>query len=146
MRLRENSQCSKILNRLKEQGGEGWVAMPELVTISGSYNIHSRVDELRHNHGVDIENHTDVSVVPHVSLYRLRKAVPVAPRPDSSQREELHATDPELAMQEARGLFNLAFAWLVFHGLVACIWTAEKFRAVRRWIFDVSHSSTRNRR
>jgi len=70
MRLRENSQCAKILARLAQQPGE-WVTMPALVEVSGSYNIHSRVDELRHNHGVQIENETDVSVRPHISRYRL---------------------------------------------------------------------------
>lgn len=77
MRLQENSQCKKILDRLQAQGGEGWVAMPELVAVSGSFNIHSRVDELRSKHGVAIENLTDLSTKPHVSLYRLvRPATP----------------------------------------------------------------------
>ena len=70
MRLTENSQCKKILDRLAAAGGD-WVEMPQLVAASGSYNIHSRVDELRHRHGVQIENVTDVSVRPHVSKYRL---------------------------------------------------------------------------
>lgn len=69
-RLREDSQCAKILARLREACGE-WVAMPDLVVASGSYNIHSRVDELRRVHGIAIENETDVSVRPHVSKYRL---------------------------------------------------------------------------
>ncbi len=78
MRLTENSQCHKILTALQaaardaaSQAHGGWVAMPTLVAVSGSYNIHSRVDELRHNHGVEIENHTDLTVRPHKSFYRL---------------------------------------------------------------------------
>lgn len=69
-RLRETSQCGKILRVLIDAKGE-WVSMPALVLVSGSYNIHSRIDELRHRFGYKIENHTDVSVRPHVSKYRL---------------------------------------------------------------------------
>ncbi len=69
-RLREDSQCGKILRVLQDARGE-WVSMPALVLISGSYNVHSRIDELRHRHGYEIENETDVSVRPHVSKYRL---------------------------------------------------------------------------
>jgi len=69
-RLREDSQCGKILAVLKAANGD-WVTMPALVLVSGSYNIHSRIDELRHVHGYQIENETDVSVRPHVSKYRL---------------------------------------------------------------------------
>ena len=74
-RLNENSQCAKILRVLQDARGE-WVSMPALVLVSGSYNIHSRVDELRHVHGISIENETDVSVRPHVSRYRLVALVP----------------------------------------------------------------------
>ena len=69
-RLREDSQCGKILAALKAANGD-WVSMPALVLVSASYNIHSRIDELRHRHGYQIENETDVSVRPHVSKYRL---------------------------------------------------------------------------
>jgi len=77
MRLTENSQCHLIFKALasafehRATNGGGWVAMPKLVEASGSYNVHSRIDELRHRHGVVIENDTDVSVRPHVSKYRL---------------------------------------------------------------------------
>ncbi len=47
--------------------------MPELVEASGSFNIHTRIDELRHRYGVEIENQTDVTVRPHISRYRLSK-------------------------------------------------------------------------
>lgn len=73
MRLQQDSQCAKILEVLRAAGND-WVPMPELVRASGSYNIHSRVDELRSKHGVNIENHTDVSVRPHLSRYRLISA------------------------------------------------------------------------
>lgn len=74
MRLRENSQCRKIYDALLHAGG-AWVTMPTLVAASGSFNIHSRIDELRHVHGVDIENQTDLNVRPHVSRYRLVQPV-----------------------------------------------------------------------
>ena len=67
-RLRQDSQCAKILARLQQNPGE-MVPMPELVAVSGSYNIHSRVDELRSKHGIVIHNETDLSVKPHVSRY-----------------------------------------------------------------------------
>jgi len=69
-RLRENSQCAIILRALQAAEGD-WISMPTLVAISHSYNIHSRIDELRQVHGYNIENDTDLSVRPHVSRYRL---------------------------------------------------------------------------
>jgi hypothetical protein len=83
MRLRENSQCAKILHRLQERPGE-MVEMPELVRVSGSYNVHSRIDELRAKHGVVIHNETDVTVRPHVSRYWVSPAAPAASRRDST--------------------------------------------------------------
>ena len=51
----EDSQCELILRRLRATPGE-WISMPELCQISGSYNIHTRIDQLRHGRGVAIEN------------------------------------------------------------------------------------------
>ena len=51
------SQCDLILDALQQAAGQ-WVSMPRLVNLSGSYNIHSRIDELRHTRGVRIENRT----------------------------------------------------------------------------------------
>ena len=51
------SQNDLILARLNRTPGE-WVSMPELVAVSGSYNVHSRIDELRHKGGHAIENRT----------------------------------------------------------------------------------------
>jgi len=78
-RLTETSQRAKILRVLQDAAatGDPWVAMPALVLVSGSYNIHSRIDELRQCHGYDIENRTDVSVRPHRSEYRLISAPPL---------------------------------------------------------------------
>ena len=67
-RLNENSQCAKILRVLQDARGE-WVSMPALVLVSGSYNIHSRVDELRSKHGIEIHNEVDLTVKPHISRY-----------------------------------------------------------------------------
>lgn len=84
MRLRQNSQCSKIYEALKVASAAGtaaaWVEMPALVEASGSYNIHSRIDELRHVHGVAIENETDLTVKPHISRYRLSPSLPSGER------------------------------------------------------------------
>ena len=40
------TQNSLILETLRARRG-AWVSMPELVEVSGSYNVHSRIDELR---------------------------------------------------------------------------------------------------
>lgn len=48
------SQTALILNRLRKS--RGWVSMTELVAISGSYNIHSRIDNIRHTLGIAVEN------------------------------------------------------------------------------------------
>ena len=52
------TQNAIILAALEAAAG-GWVAMPELVALSGSYNVHTRVDELRHKRGVRILNRTE---------------------------------------------------------------------------------------
>lgn len=50
------SQARLILQALGKAAGN-WVSMPHLVEVSGSYNIHTRIDELRHRHGhPQIEN------------------------------------------------------------------------------------------
>lgn len=44
------SQSAKVLARLREAVGGpngGRVPMPELVRVSGSYNVHSRISDLR---------------------------------------------------------------------------------------------------
>ncbi len=71
-RMAQDSQCARILSRLESQWPD-WCTMPELVEASGSFNIHTRIDELRHRYGVEIENQTDVTVRPHISRYRLSK-------------------------------------------------------------------------
>lgn len=52
------TQNAIILATLEAAAG-GWVPMPELAAASGSYNVHSRVDELRHKRGVHILNRTE---------------------------------------------------------------------------------------
>ena len=49
------SQCEAILSELHRANGE-WVAMPHLGDVSGSRNVHSRIDELRHKYRHDIES------------------------------------------------------------------------------------------
>ena len=51
----EPRQADLVLARLQKSPGE-WVSMPELAEISGSMNIHSRIDQLRHEGGHHIEN------------------------------------------------------------------------------------------
>jgi len=55
--MKPPSQCDTILETLLKRAGK-WVSMPALVKASGSYNVHSRIDELRHKRGVRIENMT----------------------------------------------------------------------------------------
>ena len=57
MKSANPSQCDTILKALLKRAGK-WVSMPALVKASGSYNVHSRIDELRHKRGVRIENMT----------------------------------------------------------------------------------------
>ena len=50
------SQCASILAELQRHAGE-WVAMPRLVLCSGSYNVHSRISDLRKaGHSIIHEN------------------------------------------------------------------------------------------
>lgn len=49
------TQNDLIVERLRAAKG-GWVSMPELVKASDSYNIHTRIDELRHTRGLRILN------------------------------------------------------------------------------------------
>jgi hypothetical protein len=76
------SQCGKILAALRTRRAcdraanvnpqaAGWIQMPDLVASSGSFNIHSRIDELRHRYGIQIENQIDQTTKPHKSQYRL---------------------------------------------------------------------------
>jgi hypothetical protein len=69
-RLTQHSQCARIARELVRAHGN-WVGMLRLVNVSGSYNIHTRVDELRRLHGYRIENRTDLTVRPHISQYRM---------------------------------------------------------------------------
>ena len=70
-RLEQGSQCALILGALQAQPGRK-IEMPTLVKLSGSYNIHTRVDELRRVYGyTQIRNSTDTSVRPHRSVYWL---------------------------------------------------------------------------
>ena len=67
------TQCELILQALKSANGE-WVSMPQLAQAGESMNVHSRIDELRHKHGLTIENKLQAdSVKPRrrLSFYRL---------------------------------------------------------------------------
>jgi len=55
MRISDPTQSDLILAALQEADGE-WVDMPALAAASGSMNIHTRIDELRHRRGLHIEN------------------------------------------------------------------------------------------
>ena len=54
MRTKDDTQCAAILARLRKDPGQ-WVSMPDLVHVSGSYNVHTRVDEIRHRLGQPVE-------------------------------------------------------------------------------------------
>ena len=49
------SQAALILAALQAAQGE-WVSMPDLAAAGGSYNVHTRIDQLRHEGGHKIEN------------------------------------------------------------------------------------------
>ncbi len=51
------SQADIILDLLERQRGE-WLAMPYLVQESGSYNVHSRISDLRAR-GITIEHRNE---------------------------------------------------------------------------------------
>ena len=55
MRESHPTQTLLILEALEAKAGE-WVDMPHLASISGSMNVHTRIDQLRHQHGLHIEN------------------------------------------------------------------------------------------
>ncbi len=68
--IHDKSQCDLILSALRNARGK-WVGMLELVVISGSLNIHTRIDELRHR-GFKIENKIEHHGRKHHSVYRLK--------------------------------------------------------------------------
>jgi hypothetical protein len=63
------SQCDKILGCLRENRGK-WVAMPDLVLASDSFNVHSRISELR-DRGHTIEHREEREVRKIKSFYRI---------------------------------------------------------------------------
>lgn len=48
------TQADLILDTLRASGG--WVGMPRLARASGSWNVHSRIAQLRTERGLTIEN------------------------------------------------------------------------------------------
>lgn len=67
-----NSQNDAILQALDEAAGK-WVAMPELSRLSGSYNVHSRISDLR-NRGHQIEHRNERRGRMIHSFYRLTQS------------------------------------------------------------------------
>jgi len=63
------TQNSKILAELLANKGD-WIPMPHLVEVSGSYNVHSRISDLR-AHGHDIENKRQLKGRTLLSYYRI---------------------------------------------------------------------------
>jgi hypothetical protein len=76
MRTNDDSQCAAILSRLRKDPGQ-WVSMPDLVHVSGSFNIHTRVDEIRHRLGETVECKIESASRRKFSFYR----VPPPPAP-----------------------------------------------------------------
>lgn len=77
------SQCDLILDALS--AGE-WVPMPELARISGSLNIHSRIDQLRHERGLHIENSKTIEAGTRKCLSSYRLVSPEgSPAPQTPQ-------------------------------------------------------------
>lgn len=69
-RINLATQAGRILAALTAAQGD-WVSMPKLVKVSGSYNVHTRIDELRHRLGAEIENKCDNDSMAKNSSYRL---------------------------------------------------------------------------
>jgi len=67
------SQCDAILAELQRSNGE-WVAMPHLASVSGSYNVHSRVSDLR-KAGHNVEQRNERKGRMHHSFYRLKSNI-----------------------------------------------------------------------
>lgn len=63
------SQCDKVLACLRDNRGQ-WVAMPDLVMASASFNIHSRISDLR-KRGHAIEQRSEQSERKVKSFYRI---------------------------------------------------------------------------
>jgi hypothetical protein len=64
MQARPMSQCDLIAAALEDAAtynyvNDGWVSMPDLVRCSGSYNVHSRISDLR-KRGLNIEQKLEV--------------------------------------------------------------------------------------
>ena len=63
------SQCDRILAALQQHPGE-WIGMPTLCHLSGSYNVHSRIAELRaRGHTIEHKNERRDGLL--LSFYRL---------------------------------------------------------------------------
>lgn len=70
-----STQADIILDTLRASGG--WVAMPQLACCSGSWNVHSRIAQLRGERGLQIENKVErrPGTRTHLSFYRLASPV-----------------------------------------------------------------------
>lgn len=64
------SQCERILSVL--ESASDWVDMPTLALCSGSYNVHSRISDLR-KAGYEIEHRQTRDGRTVCSEYRIRK-------------------------------------------------------------------------
>ena len=64
------SQCDRILAVLTKDAGN-WVPMPLLGVLSGSRNVHSRIDELRKKRGLTIDHKQETEGRSKYSYYRL---------------------------------------------------------------------------
>lgn len=90
------SQEDRILAVLEERRGQ-WVPLPDLITASGAYNVHSRIAGLRKRHGLRIDNKTIChggNGKNNESFYRLRVTNPfILPwvRPSDGRRSETSA-------------------------------------------------------
>ena len=70
------SQAARILTELQRRAGQ-WVAMPHLCRCSGSYNVHSRISDLRRaGHCIIHENRRSRGSSLIRSFYQLQTAEP----------------------------------------------------------------------
>lgn len=91
------SQADRILARLREDQGE-WVSMPTLCHLSGSYNVHSRISDLRAR-GLTIEHKNERRDGILMSFYRLIES-PIAhcPSPISDVQPSTFNVQPNLLL------------------------------------------------
>ena len=89
------SQCALVLAELQLHPGE-WVPMPRLVLCSGSYNVHSRIADLRkRGHAILHKNTRKPGSKTIQSFYQLTPPPSPSPSPSASSAPSAFRFSPE---------------------------------------------------